>query len=322
LDKIIELENLSKCYGDFKAVDALNLTIEKGEVFGLLGPNGAGKSTTILMMLGLTEPSGGRVKVCGLDATRQPVEVKRKVGYLPEDVGFYDDLTGFENLLFTARLNGQSDQKAYPKAAELLNQVGLGAHAEKKVGKYSRGMRQRLGLADVLVKEPEVIILDEPTLGIDPKGVKELLELILQLSREKGLTVLLSSHHLHQVQQICTRVGLFVSGKLIASGNVESLSSQLISKHPYLIEARVAEEPQHTDLRESLSGVPGVEEVTLLEEGLLHIGCSEDNTAAIANAIVASGVQLTHLSKKTYGLDDIYQRYFENTTSHEIHQSS
>ncbi|WP_114751339.1 ABC transporter ATP-binding protein [Pleomorphovibrio marinus] len=325
MEQVIELVNLTKQYGEFKAVDNLSLSIQKGEVFGLLGPNGAGKSTTILMMLGLTEPSSGSVKVCGLDATKQPVEVKRKVGYLPEDVGFYDELSGFENLLFTARLNGQSDKLAYGKTSELLNKVGLGPHAEKKVSKYSRGMRQRLGLADVLVKDPEVIILDEPTLGIDPKGVKELLELIVRLSKEKGLTVLLSSHHLHQVQQICTRVGLFVSGKLIASGDVESLSSQLISKHPFLIEARVGgiqEEVDNDKLKEKLNLVPGVKEINLLAEGLLHIGCSMDRTSEIAQAIVASGAQLTHLSKKTYGLDDIYQRYFENTTSHEVHQSS
>lgn len=213
---VIELAGLTKKYGDFTAVDNLNLNIRQGEIFGLLGPNGAGKSTTILMMLGLTEPTSGSVKVCGVNSTTQPIEVKRKVGYLPEDVGFYDDMTGIENLVYTAALNGIPKKEAREKAERLLARVGLSGQGEKKAGKYSRGMRQRLGLADVLIKNPEVIILDEPTSGIDPAGVREFMELIMQLSREEGLTVLFSSHHLNQVQQVCDRVGLFGGGKLLA----------------------------------------------------------------------------------------------------------
>jgi ABC-2 type transport system ATP-binding protein len=149
------------------------------------------------------------------------------VGYLPEEVGFYDDLTGMENLTYTARLNGFAPSVAERKAAALLERIGLAAEKDKRTGKYSRGMRQRLGLADVLIKEPEVIILDEPTLGIDPAGVKAFLELIVQLSREQGITVLFSSHHLHQVQQVCDRVGLFVGGRLLATGDIQSLAAQL-----------------------------------------------------------------------------------------------
>ncbi len=228
-DNIIELKGLTRKYGQFTVVDSLNLAIEKGEIFGLLGPNGAGKSTTILMMLGLTEPDGGTVSVCGYDPVTDPVEVKRRVGYLPEEVGFYDELTGMENLTYTARLNGFSDNDARTRAAELLQRVGLAGEEGKKTGKYSRGMRQRLGLADVLIKDPEVIILDEPTLGIDPAGVREFLELIVRLSREQKITVLFSSHHLHQVQQVCDRVGIFVKGKLLAVGDVQSLAAQLFN---------------------------------------------------------------------------------------------
>lgn len=212
---IIELSGLTKRYGSFTAVDHLDLSIRRGEVFGLLGPNGAGKSTTILMMLGLTDPSEGTVRVCGINSTTHPIEVKRKVGYLPEDVGFYEDLTGIENLIYTAQLNGMTYPEAWEKGIELLERVGLNDQSTKKTGKYSRGMRQRLGLADVLIKNPEVIILDEPTSGIDPAGVREFMELIRQLSRENGLTVLFSSHHLNQVQQVCDRVGIFGSGKLL-----------------------------------------------------------------------------------------------------------
>ena len=220
---VIELTGLKKKYGDFTAVNDLNLQIRKGEIFGLLGPNGAGKSTTILMMLGLTEPTTGSVKVCDIDSTTHPIEVKRKVGYLPEDVGFYEDMTGIENLVYTAALNGIRRKEAREKAERLLDRIGLVKEADKKAGKYSKGMRQRLGLADVLIKSPEVIILDEPTSGIDPAGVQEFMDLIRQLSREEGLTVLFSSHHLNQVQQVCDRVGLFGGGKLLAEVELTDL---------------------------------------------------------------------------------------------------
>ena len=225
-ERVIALTDLTKQYGRFTAVDRICLTIRKGEIFGLLGPNGAGKSTTILMMLGLTEPTSGRVEICGIDSTMNPIEVKRKIGYLPEDLGFYDDMTGLENLVYTALLNGLSKEEAKDKAMELLNRVGLAEQINKKTGKYSRGMRQRLGLADVLIKQPEVIILDEPTSGIDPAGVQEFMDLIRQLREENGLTVLFSSHHLDQVQQICDRVGLFGGGKLLAEVNVNELQNE------------------------------------------------------------------------------------------------
>jgi ABC-2 type transport system ATP-binding protein len=314
---VIHLDNLTKHYGDFKAVDGLSLQIQKGEVFGLLGPNGAGKSTTILMILGLTEPSSGSVQVCGLNATTNPKAVKEKVGYLPEDVGFYDDLSGWENLMFTARLNRIAEEEARKRIEDLLKKTSLEKAAHQKVRTYSRGMRQRLGLADVLVKNPEVIIRDEPTLGIDPKGVKELLDLIVELSREKGLTVLLSSHHLHQVQQICTRVGLFVQGRLLASGSVEELASELISKHPVQIEAQITQSQSKANLEAELLQIDGVDDVKILSKGLLYIGCSKDTSAEVARAIVEAGASLHHLTKKTYGLDDIYQRYFEERKTNE-----
>jgi ABC-2 type transport system ATP-binding protein len=314
---IIELVDLTKKYGSFTAVDRLNLTIRKGEIFGLLGPNGAGKSTTILMMLGLTDPSSGSVKVCGINSTSNPIEVKRKVGYLPEDVGFYDDRTGMENLLYTARLNSIAPKEAVHKAEQLLKRVGLADEAKKKTGKYSRGMRQRLGLADVLIKNPEVIILDEPTLGIDPKGVREFLELIVQLSKEEGITVLFSSHHLHQMQQVCDRVGLFVKGKLLAEGNVESLSKKLFTSSPYVIEAGVAEKNGTTDwLKKVLQPIKGVGAVHKKED-IFEIECSEDLTSHIARVIVESGAALNYLNRKEYGLDDIYYRYFEGGENHE-----
>ncbi len=307
-EPVIVLSELTKRYGEYTAVDNLSLTIRRGEIFGLLGPNGAGKSTTILMMLGLSEPSSGSVSVCGHNSTREPIRVKQKVGYLPDDVGFYEDLTGLENLLYTARLNGLSREAAIDRALPLLRRVGLEEHADKKAGTYSRGMRQRLGLADVLIKQPEVIILDEPTLGLDPEGVRELLALIQQLSRDEGITVLLSSHHLHQVQQICDRVGLFVAGRLLAEGDVSSLSQQLFDKEPILIECKASPGSDH--LQTLLAKLEGVGRVDRTADSLL-VSCESDLSGMIARTVVESGEALLHLSKKEYGLDEIYHRYFQ-----------
>jgi ABC-2 type transport system ATP-binding protein len=311
---IIELVDLTKNYGSFTAVDHLNLSINKGEIFGLLGPNGAGKSTSILMMLGLTDPSEGNVSVCGINSTSNPIEVKRKVGYLPEDVGFYDDRSGLENLIYTARLNRIPDNEAKQKALKLLAKVGLSDVVDKKTGQYSRGMRQRLGLADVLIKNPEVIILDEPTSGIDPTGVKEFLEMIVELSREQGLTVLFSSHHLHQVQQVCDRVGIFVQGKLLAEGNILELSKKLFSGIPYVIEARISNIHDKNNpvdwLTNVLKEIEGISSINLKNE-MFQINCFNDSTAKIAKTIIMNEADLIYLNKKEYGLDDIYYRYFE-----------
>lgn len=324
---IIALTGLTKQYGALTAVDRLDLHIQKGEVFGLLGPNGAGKSTTILMMLGLTEPSAGSVKVCGIDATTHPIEVKRRVGYLPDEVGFYENRSGLDNLLYTARLNRMPAQEATLRAEQLLKRVGLYEVRNNKTRTYSRGMRQRLGVADVLIKNPEVIILDEPTLGIDPRGVREFLDLIVQLSREEKLTVLLSSHHLHQVQQVCDRVGIFVAGRLLAEGDIPTLSAKLFAGEPYIIEAGVSisvndktrpdsSAPVIAHLLTHLQGIEGVSNVHY-EEGMLRAGCSRDATATIASAIVGAGLGLTYLRRKEYGLDDIYNRYFEGSNVYE-----
>ncbi len=324
---IIEIRDLTKTYGSFKAVDNLNLSIRKGEIFGLLGPNGAGKSTVILMTLGLTDPDAGSVIVNGINPTRDPVKVKRFVGYLPEEIGFYDDMTGLENLIYIARLNRIPGNLASEKAEQMISRVGLGNDAGKRAGKYSRGMRQRLGLAEVMIKDPGIIILDEPTLGIDPTGVREFLDLIVTLSREDGLTVLLSSHHLHQVQEVCDRVGLFVNGTLLAEGNIESLSQNLLSHSPFIIEAGIktlqtasevsSDTSQNSDwIKELLSPMDGIKSIQR-NKNHYSIECSEDLTADIARAIVSSGRELTYLNKNAYGLDDIYYRYFEGGNKNE-----
>jgi len=219
---VVEAKGLKKYYDGVKAVDGLDLEIGEGEIYGLLGPNGAGKTTTILILLGLTEPTAGEVKVLGHDPTREPLKVKRLTGYLPENLGFYDDLSARENLLYTAHLNRIPEKEAKKRVAEVLEIVGLSDVAERPVRAFSRGMRQRLGIADVLLKDPKFVILDEPTSGIDPEGAQQILEMIVHLRDEKGMTIMLSSHLLHQVQRICDRVGIIHRGRLVAQGTLGS----------------------------------------------------------------------------------------------------
>ena len=306
---IISIKDLTKVYDGISAVNQLSLSIQKGEVFGLLGPNGAGKSTTILMLLGLIEPTAGEIRVCDLNPITNPIDIKRRVGYLPDNLGFYQNMTGLENLMYTASLNGISEKIAKPRAVELLEMVGLTDASHKKTGKYSRGMKQRLGLADVLIKEPEIIILDEPTLGIDPEGVREVLQFIKQLNEERQITVLLSSHHLHQVQQVCDRVGIFVDGQLLAHGEIDDLASQLFFEDSYVVHVEAS--PIHKHLLESLELIKGVNRIHQTSETILEIYCQENVTPLIAQTIIEKKVRLDGIRKRDYSLDEIYLRYFE-----------
>ncbi|HEY6014772.1 MAG TPA: ABC transporter ATP-binding protein, partial [Candidatus Limnocylindrales bacterium] len=224
-DAVIRTRRLTKRYGTLTAVDHLDLVVHRGEIFGLLGQNGAGKTTTILMLLGLTEPSSGEARVMGLDPEREPRLVKRRVGYLPDAVGFYGGLSGRQNLRYTANLNGLRRDVAEHAIADVLEQVGLTDRADDRVDTYSRGMRQRLGIADALVKTPDLLILDEPTTAIDPLGVVEILELLRRLVNERGLAIMLSSHLLTQVQSVCDRIGIFAAGRLVGQGTVDELAA-------------------------------------------------------------------------------------------------
>jgi len=223
-EPLVETVDLTKSYGSIVAVDSLSLRVMPGEIYGLLGPNGAGKTTTILMLLGLTAPTSGTARVLGLDPSHQALEVKRRVGYLPDAVGFYGRLTGRENLRYSAELNAIPRGEAETLIDDLLRRVGLSAAADRPTAGYSRGMLQRLGIADALVKDPSVLILDEPTTSIDPAGVAELLSLIRTLVAERGVGVLLSSHLLAQVERLCDRVGIFWRGRLLAEGAVADLA--------------------------------------------------------------------------------------------------
>lgn len=223
---IIKTENLSRRYNGQTAVDGLSFHVKEGEIFGFLGPNGAGKTTTLLMLLGLSRPSGGSSVVCGMDPLRQSKEVKRLVGYLPENVGFYGDLNAVQSLEYVADLNGLKGDMILKKTDELLDLVGLKQDAKKKVAAFSRGMKQRLGIAEVMIKDPKVMFLDEPTLGLDPDGALRIIDLIEALNKEQGITVVLSSHDLHQVQRISHRVGIMIHGKMVAEGSIDSLAKE------------------------------------------------------------------------------------------------
>jgi len=223
---IIETEGLTKIYSQQVAVDHLSLSVMEGEVFGFLGPNGAGKTTTLLMLLGLTEPTSGKARVLSVDPTREPIKVKGMIGYMPENMGFYGDLNARQTLSFVAELNGLSRKVADERIEIAMKTVGLENETEKKVGAYSRGMRQRLGIAELLIKEPKVAFLDEPTLGLDPDATNWMMELIEKLSRENKMTVVLSSHLLHLVQRVCHRIGIMIKGKMVAQGPMEQLARE------------------------------------------------------------------------------------------------
>jgi ABC-2 type transport system ATP-binding protein len=274
-------------------------------VFGLLGPNGAGKTTTILMMLGLTEVSSGAVRVLGLDPVRSPLQVKRRVGYLPDTVGFYDHLTAMENLAYVAKLMGLSRAQRTLRIAEALRRVQLAEVADKRVATFSRGMRKRLGLAEIIVKKAEIAILDEPTSGLDPQATLEFLELIRELKAD-GVTVLLSSHMLDQVQRVCDRVALFQSGRIVVMGSVADLSVQILGAG-FVVEV----EADGAGIARRLEAIPGVTKVETLAADRFRMTADRDVRPDAARAVVAANGLLRRLSVDEPSLEEIYSRYFQ-----------
>jgi ABC-2 type transport system ATP-binding protein len=307
MSTVVETTRLTKRYKDKLAVSELDLDVQEGEVFGFLGPNGAGKTTTILMLLGLTEPTRGKVAVCGFDPTRHPLEVKKRVGYLPENPGFYDDLSGKENLLYIAQLNRIPDDEARRRVKLVLDEVGLGSDGHRLVRTYSRGMKQRLGIAEVLVKEPKVLILDEPTLGIDPDGAVRILELINGLRRERGLTVLLSTHLLHQVQHMCTRIGIIVKGKLIVKGDLSQLSSAIMKEREFNLFVEIGGSAD--GFQREAAALDGVIEVQPRGRGWL-LRCTHDMRPQVLSLITQKGLPLLQLRAEELTLEEIYLKYF------------
>jgi len=303
-DVVIRAEQLTKRYGANLAVDHIDLEVDAGEIVGILGPNGSGKTTTILMLLGLTEPTGGRAVVAGFDPLRDPLEVKRRVGYMPDQVGFYDGLSARDNLAYTGRLAGLPRHEIDERFADAMERVGLGAVARDRVRTFSQGMRQRLGLAEVLMKRPSVAILDEPTTALDPHSTQEFLEMIRGLKAD-GTAVLLSSHHLDQVQSVCDRVALFNRGRIALAGTVTELAGQVLGGgHVIDVEAR------GPGIAERLAAVPGVVRVQALGGERYRVDCQRDLRAEIARRL-APEVELVGINFAAPSLNEVYTRYFE-----------
>jgi ABC-2 type transport system ATP-binding protein len=318
-EPVIRTRRLTKKYGTLTAVDKLDLEVYPGEIFGLLGQNGAGKTTTILMLLGLSEPTAGEAAVMGLDPAWEPREVKRRVGYLPDAVGFYGGLSGRENLRYTARLNGLGRKETESAIDEVLANVGLTDRANDPVETYSRGMRQRLGIADALVKSPDLLILDEPTTSIDPLGVVEILDLLRRLVDERGLAILLSSHLLTQVQSVCDRIGIFASGRLIGQGTVRELAAQFGDGTAVIeVELELTGSADVERAAATLRGLASVESVDAPIGGgdvwRVHVRPTDAEgrvRQAILVAAVEKGLRLTALRLVVPSLDDIYRAALE-----------
>ncbi|MDD3977269.1 MAG: ABC transporter ATP-binding protein [Methanomicrobium sp.] len=274
---MIEIKNLVKEYNGVRAVDELSINISGGEIYGLLGPNGAGKSTTILMLTGLILPTSGECRIDGVEVSKNPIAVKKKIGYMPEDVGFYANLTAFENLSFFGNLYGLPQKELEDRCDELLKQVGLYG-VSKTVGGYSKGMRQRLGIAKAQLNDPTVVILDEPTANLDPQGVSDYRRIIKNIAKQDK-TVLVSSHILSEISKVSTKIGILQKGRLVREGswedfssgiemmnlseiriNVETKDSMPEISHPKIISAEYKNENKtalitaKSDIREDISG--------------------------------------------------------------------
>ena len=309
---VIEAEGLTKKYGAATAVDHVSFSVGRGEIFGLLGPNGAGKTTTILMLLGLTDISEGGIRVLGFDPAREPLSVKRRVGYLPDTVGFYDQLTAADNLRYTARLIGFKKAEREEKISGALNRVGLADFADKRVSTFSRGMRQRLGLAEILMKGAQIAILDEPTSGLDPHATAELLAIIRGFKAE-GVSVLLSSHLLERVQSVCDRVALFSAGRIALMGSVAELGREILGGG-FVVDI----EADGAGLAERLALIPGVSGVERTGISKLRLHADRDVRPEAAAEVVGSQGRLRYLGVQEPSLDAIYNRYFENRPNEEL----
>jgi len=305
MNAVIEARGLTKRYGEARAVDGISFSVARGEIFGLLGPNGAGKTTTILMMLGLSDVSDGEVRVLGLDPAREPLKVKARIGYLPDAVGFYDNMTARENLAYTARLMGIARAERDARIADALARVRLSDVADKRVATFSRGMRQRLGLAEILMKRAEIAILDEPTSGLDPQATEELLDMIRGL-KAAGVTVLLSSHLLDRVQKVCDRVALFQNGKIALIGTVPELAREVLGSG-FAVEV----EAEGEGLEAKLRSIPGVSAIAATGPNRFRMLADRDVRPEAAAAVVNAGGKLRQLAVDEPSLEVIYSRFFQ-----------
>jgi ABC-2 type transport system ATP-binding protein len=297
----IEVHGLVKVYNGLKAVDDISFNVKRGDVFGFLGPNGAGKTTTIKAMLGLIQVDSGEIKINGFDVRGDVKNAKRDVGYLPEKVAFYNNLTALQNLGFYAEMKAASREEC--KA--LIEEFGLGDAADKKVGGFSKGMVQRLGMARAVLGNPSILILDEPSGGLDPRGVVLIRDKIREMKR-KGATVFVSSHILSEVQAVCDRVGIIDKGVLVAEDTVSKLSKKLNLK------PRISVELEEISDRVvgAIKKVEGVDEI-IVEGKRIDVICDSKTKAKVILAIATAGGNIMNLHTKEPSLEEVFMRYTE-----------
>lgn len=295
---IIQVNQLSKHYGELKAVNDLSFTVHKGDVYGFLGQNGAGKSTTIRMLLSLIEPSAGTIELFGMDLSRHRKEILRQVGAVIERPDLYKYLTAYENLSLFARMSGLKAGRA--QLMDQLEQVGLASRADSKVKTFSQGMKQRLGIAVALVHDPQLVLLDEPTNGLDPQGITDIRKLILRLSQEQGKTVLVSSHLLYEIEMTANRMIIIDKGQKVAEGSVKELFD------PSRMLIRVSLKNAQA-IQASLANSRWKEYLVSLEESHFIFRMDEREVPALARDLVGMGAAITALtpqhSLEAYFLD-------------------
>ncbi|MEQ7807710.1 ABC transporter ATP-binding protein [Priestia aryabhattai] len=290
---IILTRNLSKKYKRNMSVDGVNLKINKGEIFGFLGPNGAGKTTTIRMLLGLIKPTKGEIELFGQDFTKNKTKILQRIGSLVESPSYYGNLTGFENLEAVRRLRGLSEKRV----TEVLEVVRLNKVANRLVKEYSLGMKQRLGIAAALLSEPELLILDEPTNGLDPAGIQEIRELIKELPHQNGMTVLVSSHLLSEIDQMATQVGIITEGKMIFQDSIEVLRK----KRQPLLKIAVNDTLEASNILKDKGIIP-----TIHKESLWVSQTDPEFVSEINSTLVHSGLSVYRLEEVKRTLEDIF----------------
>ncbi|MEF8757635.1 MAG: ABC transporter ATP-binding protein [Halobacteriales archaeon] len=296
----IDLDGVTKRYGDVVALNDLDLTIDDGEIFGFLGPNGAGKSTTINILLDFVRPTAGSAKVLGMDSRTDSQAIRARTGVLPEGFQVYDRLTGRQHLQFAIESKNARDD---PDA--LLERVGIPDAADRKAGGYSKGMKQRLTMAMALVGEPDLLILDEPTTGLDPRGAREVRE-IVRKERDRGATVFFSSHILEQVQAVCDRVGILREGELVAVDTIDGLREAAGGGSSLSVTVDVATD----EAVEAVRSMEGVQKVTV-RDSTLSVTCDEGVKTRVISTIEDAGVTVEDFSTEETSLEELFMSYTE-----------
>ena len=306
---MVETKELTKIYESRKkpviAVDHVNIRIERGAIFGILGPNGAGKTTLMMMLTGFILPSNGSAEVLGYDIVKDSLMIRRRVGILPEGLGFYDNLTGKQNLNFIAALNDVPKNERDKIVDEALKAVALDEFEERKVGAFSRGMKQRLGIAQTLIKDSEILIFDEPTAGVDPDGAKMFKDLVSKLNREQGKTVLISTHLLFEVGPLCTHISIMNRGRFIIQGKTEEIVERIMGEEGYRIEVEVKSNSKA--LAEELKSLSGVTYVGVNERNI-YIEATSDIRSDIVRASIMKGVEILSIKRLEPSLEDIFMK--------------